>query len=75
MYSNNILNVQESTTILNAHTKKKVWMQLVNEGRKLARRKFKTKAGKIIHRESCERLKWYINKAESVIENDNHKIL
>ena len=25
MYSNNTLNFQESTTILNAHTKKKVW--------------------------------------------------
>ena len=25
MYSNNILNVQESSTILNACTKKKVW--------------------------------------------------
>ena len=63
MYSNNILNVPESTTILNVCTKKSGNLlkasRIISESSKLAQKQCKTKqgwVGKLINKELLKRL-------------------
>ena len=57
---------------------------IISECSKLAQREYKTRhdwAKKVIHWEMCKKFnfhhstKWYMNKPESVLKNETHKIL
>ena len=87
MYSNNILNFQDSTTILNACTKslETYWRHhAISECSKLAQMDYKTRhdqVGKVIHWEMCKKFKfdhtkkWYMHNPVAVLENDTQKLL